>query len=304
MEDVPYLSDNPDKQSERETRLKSLEKRVKILEEFLRVGIYDEDKQGDYLDSVRSGIDHEDSDQCTSLPALGYLPDRNNDIIPSLVVIDTTEAYWQDTDIYRVKDIDCVLTQYEVIENGQPAIYYVPPLAVLRCERDEPGDTSDQVHPVMRIIAKSADHALSDVMRSSFFQLDIPTQYAILDDTAEDLHEQLQVEYDADVPVIIGTREYYAAPADVDLATIDWTNYKYKASGTADDPYFQLDGVILNAIYLEKLAREPSKIASTNDLSLGYGLPCIILANQTHDMIYYIPAASTVSFFSKTDNAV
>ncbi|MDB5186533.1 MAG: hypothetical protein JWM07_5 [Candidatus Saccharibacteria bacterium] len=304
MEDVPYLSDNPDKQSENETRLKSLEKRVKILEEYLRVGVFDEDKQSDYLDSVRTGIDHEDSDQRTSLLALGYLPDRNNDIIPSLVMIDTTEAYWQDTDIYRVKDADRVLTQYEVVENGHPAIYYVPPVAVLRCERYDPDDVAGYPHPVMRIIANNADHALRDVMRSSFFQFDIPTQCAILDDTAEDLHEQLQVEYDTDVLVIIGTREYFCAPADVDLTTIDWNTYRYKASGTVDDPYFQLDGVILNAVYLEKLAREPSKITGSNDLSLGYGLPCIILVNQTHDAIYYIPAASTVSFFSEADNAV
>lgn len=300
MEDLPYLSEDHNTKY----RLESLEHNVTKLEDYLRCGIYDQDYCDELLDAVRADIGDEGQDKQSSLRAFGFALDHNDVLIPTMAVIDAAVAYRHDVEIRQVYDTERVLIHYEVHDdNDQVAAFYVPPLAVLSNAREQETPTTLRTgHYALGLIDDNASSARQKIFVSEFYQSDIDKQNEVLQDIAKDLHDNLEVEYGADVPVSVGVCGYYRAPADVDIRTINWKDNYHQAPGIKDDQIYTLDGVIFNVVYLEALNGLRERVSGTNDLDLGYGLPCIILIDQAKGEVYYVPVVDIVSFYSESDN--
>lgn len=304
MEDLPYLSEDYEVQPPFTSRLQRLEQHIAKLEDYLRCGIYDQEYQDELLELVRDDIGAEEGVRKCSLRAMGYLLDMNDTLIPTLEVIDVEEAFRHDVEIRRVGDDERVLIHYEVYHpEGGLAAYYVPPLAVIsNAHHLETSEIVHANHHVLQLMNANADKAQETIFVSKFFAASIKEQESILAAVADDLHDVLEVEYGADVPVSIGTQGYYQVPQDSDIQCIDWREYYHPAILSGEGPFRMLDGVIVNVVYLEALGGLRKKIENTNDLALGHGFPCIILADQLNGAVYYIPVVGVVSFHSEYDN--
>jgi hypothetical protein len=300
MEDLPYLSESYSDQS---VRRECLKKNVTALEDYLRCGIYDQEYCDELLEAVRSDVGEEGQDRQSSLRGLGFALDHNDVLLPTPVVIDAAVAYRHDVEIRQVDDVERVLIHYEVYdEDGRSASFYVPPLAVLSNSREQDTLVSMRAnHSVLRMIDSNASIAREKLFVSEFYTSSADEQYRALNSIANDLHDNLEVEYGVDVPVSIGTSGYYQAPSEADIQSINWKDYYHDVPSIGDEASHSIDGVIFSVVYLEVINGLRSKLSSSNDLNLGYGLPCLIVIDQTKGAVYYVPVIDIVSFYSESD---